>query len=67
LPFEASTPTATQTGIEVWTWIIAEKPELEVAIMSEILAAWSETIKHQKGIFSPTLKYVKVRIKTLLH
>jgi phosphatidylinositol 4-kinase len=45
-------------GIEVWTWVIAEKPEIEVALMTEVLAAWSDTIKHEKGIFSTSLKYL---------
>jgi phosphatidylinositol 4-kinase len=58
LPFEIATPSAIATGIEVWTWVIAEKAEVEVALMSEVLSAWSDNIKHEKGIFSITLKYV---------
>jgi len=58
LPFEVATPSAIVAGIDVWTWVIAEKPDLEVALMSEVLSAWSDNIKHEKGIFSTSLKYV---------
>jgi phosphatidylinositol 4-kinase len=56
LPFEVFTPSAISAGIEVWTWVISEKSEVEVALMGEILTAWSETITHEKGIFSTALK-----------
>lgn len=56
LPFEVSKPSAISAGIEVWTWVIAEKPDIEVALMTEVLSAWSDTIKHEKGIFSSSLK-----------
>lgn len=58
LPFEVSTPSAISAGIEVWTWVIAEKPDVEAALMGELLSAWLHTIKHEKGIFSTSLKYV---------
>jgi phosphatidylinositol 4-kinase len=58
LPFEVSTPPAMSAGIEVWTWVNAERPEIEVALMTEVLAAWSDTIKQEKGIFSTSLKSV---------
>lgn len=58
IPFEVATPAAISAGIEVWTWLISEKLELEVAFMGELLAAWNDTIRHHKGIFSPTLKYI---------
>jgi phosphatidylinositol 4-kinase len=56
LPFEIFSPAAIAVGIQTWTWLIGEKPELEFAIMTEIDAAWTTTIKHQRGIFSSTLK-----------
>lgn len=58
LPIEVSTPSAISAGIEVWTWVIAEKPDVEVALMGEVLSAWSDTIKQEKGIFSTSLKCV---------
>src|SRR6267154_2242213 len=33
LPFEVFTPSAVAAGIETWTWVIAERPGMEVAIM----------------------------------
>ena len=56
LPFVVSTPTATSTAIEVWTWLIAESPHVEVAVMSEILSAWNESIARNQGFFSKSLK-----------
>lgn len=56
LPFEVGTPSAIATSIDVWTWVIAEKPDVEVALIAEILSAWTDTIKHEKGIFSTSLK-----------
>jgi len=58
LPFEVFTPSAISAAIEAWTWVIAEKPSMEIGIMSEILSAWSSTISNEKGIFSLSLKYV---------
>ena len=58
LPFEVSTPSSISAGIEVWTWVIAEKPDMEVALMTEVLAAWADSIKFEKGIFSPAQKWV---------
>ena len=56
LPFGVATPSAITVGIEVWSWIIAEKAAVEVALMGEILSAWSDTIKLERGIFSRTLE-----------
>ncbi|KAG2366053.1 hypothetical protein BDR07DRAFT_1328601 [Suillus spraguei] len=52
LPFEVFTPSAIAAGIETWTWVIAERPNIEVAIMCEVLTSWFGTVKEQKGVFS---------------
>ncbi|KZT09606.1 atypical/PIKK/PI4K protein kinase [Laetiporus sulphureus 93-53] len=57
LPFEAFASSAISTGIEAWSWLIAEKPDYEVTLMSEIGSAWISTIKHEKGMFSTSLNY----------
>ncbi|KAA1469432.1 atypical/PIKK/PI4K protein kinase [Dentipellis sp. KUC8613] len=57
LPFEVFTPSAITAGIEIWTWIISEKPSMEIAVMTEINSAWMATIKHQRGIFSKVLNH----------
>ncbi|EPS96826.1 hypothetical protein FOMPIDRAFT_1052946 [Fomitopsis schrenkii] len=55
LPFEAFTPSAVAAGIQAWSWVIAEKPDYEVALMSEIGSAWVSTIRHERGMFSKAL------------
>ncbi|KAF9227759.1 hypothetical protein BS17DRAFT_726240 [Gyrodon lividus] len=57
LPFEVFTPAAIAAGIEVWTWVIAERPVVEVALMCEVLSAWFGTVRDRKGVFSHTLNY----------
>ncbi|KNZ80366.1 Phosphatidylinositol 4-kinase stt4 [Termitomyces sp. J132] len=57
LPFEVSTPPAITAGIQVWTWVISNKPDIEVALMAEVLSSWSDNIKHEKGMFSSSLNY----------
>ncbi|KAG2144576.1 hypothetical protein DEU56DRAFT_790388 [Suillus clintonianus] len=52
LPFEVFTPSAVAVGIETWTWVIAERPNMEVAIMCEVLTSWFGTVKERKGVFS---------------
>ncbi|KAH8099528.1 atypical/PIKK/PI4K protein kinase [Cristinia sonorae] len=57
LPFESFSPTAVSAGCEVWSWVIAEKPEYEVVLVTEITSAWITTIKHGRGMFSKSLNY----------
>ncbi|KAG1849308.1 hypothetical protein DFJ58DRAFT_795151 [Suillus subalutaceus] len=52
LPFEVFTPSAVAAGIETWTWVIAERPNMEVVIMCEVLTSWFGTVKERKGVFS---------------
>ncbi|KAJ3555853.1 hypothetical protein NM688_g2347 [Phlebia brevispora] len=57
LPFEAFNPGAISAGIEAWSWVISEKPEYEISLMSKITSSWIETIKLERGIFSKALNY----------
>ncbi|KAG0701518.1 hypothetical protein DFH29DRAFT_926376 [Suillus ampliporus] len=57
LPFEVFTPSAIAVGIETWTWVIAERPNMEVAIMCEVLTSWFGTVKERKGVFSASSNY----------
>lgn len=54
---EVSTPAAISSGIEAWTWVISEKTDIEIALMTELLASWTETIRQEKGMFSTSMKY----------
>jgi len=56
LPFVAFTPSSIAAGIEAWTWLIGERPDLEISLMTDISEAWAETIKLRKGLFSPSMK-----------
>ncbi|KAM6500354.1 hypothetical protein JOM56_003368 [Amanita muscaria] len=57
LPFKVATPSAMVVGVEVWTWLLQDMPDIEVALIAEILSAWSDSIKEERGIFSPTMNY----------
>ncbi|CDO73608.1 hypothetical protein BN946_scf185014.g78 [Trametes cinnabarina] len=58
LPFEAFTHSSISAGIEAWTWVIAEKPQYEVILMSEIAAGWDTSVKLGKGMFSKSQNYI---------
>ncbi|KAF8334229.1 uncharacterized protein EI90DRAFT_3051526 [Cantharellus anzutake] len=57
-PFETLTPASVAAGRDAWTWLVRERPDLEVALMLEFDAAWLSTIELQKGMFSPSLNLV---------
>ncbi|KAF5380919.1 hypothetical protein D9615_004166 [Tricholomella constricta] len=57
LTFAVATPSALAASIEVWTWVISEKPDVEVALMTEVLSAWSDTIRQERGMFSTSFNY----------
>jgi phosphatidylinositol 4-kinase len=42
--------------VDAWTWLISERPDIEVALSSEISDGWLWTIKNGKGLFSLHLK-----------
>ncbi|KAF9014020.1 hypothetical protein BDQ17DRAFT_1475819 [Cyathus striatus] len=57
MPFGVATPSAIAAGVDVWSWVISEKPEIEIILMGELLSAWSDTIQHEKGVFSTAMNY----------
>ncbi|KZT27321.1 atypical/PIKK/PI4K protein kinase [Neolentinus lepideus HHB14362 ss-1] len=57
LPFEVFSPSAVSTGVEVWTWAIAECPSIEMALLTELNSAWVTTIRQGKGFFSKSVNY----------
>jgi phosphatidylinositol 4-kinase len=60
LPFEVFTPAAIAAGIDVWTWIISEKPEYEIGVMTEINSSWLATVRFERGMFSTSQKYFEL-------
>lgn len=59
LPFVAFSPSSIAIGIEAWTWLIGERPDMEIPLMTEVDAGWAETIKRGTGLFSKSMKYVQ--------
>ena len=57
IPFEVFTPASVAAGIDVWTWVISEKPEYEIGVMMEINSAWLATVSFERGMFSTSQKY----------
>ena len=55
LPFEVFTPSSISVGIEIWAWLIEERPDLEMSLMHEIGMAWMQSIDNKRGIFSKQL------------
>jgi len=56
LPIRSFTALGIAAGVDAWTWLISERPDIEVALSSEISDGWLWTIKHKKGLFSNHLK-----------
>lgn len=59
LPFELFGPTVITVGVEIWTWIVAERPDLELQVIMELCAAWEKTIQNRVGLFSEHMEYVR--------
>lgn len=57
LPFAVFSPSVISASIEAWTWLVAERAELEVPLMTEIENSMVVTIKRGSGLFSSSLKY----------
>jgi phosphatidylinositol 4-kinase len=43
-------------GVDAWTWLVAERPDIEVALLSEVSDEWEWTIQAGRGLFSDTIK-----------
>jgi phosphatidylinositol 4-kinase len=56
LPFAVFGPLVISAGIDVWTWVIGERPELETGLVMEINAAWTVTIRKRLGLFSDSME-----------
>ncbi|KAH8117021.1 hypothetical protein DFH11DRAFT_1687803 [Phellopilus nigrolimitatus] len=57
LPFAVFGPSVMTASIEVWTWIIGERPDLEIPLIMEINNSWNLTIRHNTGLFSDSMNY----------
>eukprot|EP00897_Mesotaenium_endlicherianum_P010276 jgi/Mesen1/9277/ME000060S08706 len=45
------TPAALDTGLLVWTWLLAARPLLGVPLMAHVADAWLWTVRQQRGLF----------------
>lgn len=61
LPVQMLTADAVSVGVEVWSWIIAQRPTAEHKVMAEIVTAMSWTLHKRKGVFSTSMKCVRLR------
>ena len=57
IPCEVFTPASVAAGIDVWTWVISEKPEYEIGVMMEINPAWLATVSFERLMFLTSQKY----------
>ncbi|KAJ9125427.1 hypothetical protein QFC22_000388 [Naganishia vaughanmartiniae] len=58
LPMRTFTALGIAAGVDAWTWLVAERPDIEVALLSEISDEWEWTIQANRGLFSDTINYI---------
>ncbi|KAI7952678.1 hypothetical protein MJO29_008309 [Puccinia striiformis f. sp. tritici] len=58
LPIRMFTPLSVSLGLEVWTWLIDVKPEVEIKLITEVMTMWNWTHRRRKGLFSDSLDSV---------
>lgn len=46
------TEEALRTGTEAWTWLIAEKQDLQLRCLNELVDSWEWAISKGRGIYS---------------
>ncbi|CAH7669300.1 hypothetical protein PPACK8108_LOCUS3895 [Phakopsora pachyrhizi] len=52
IPIRSFTPFSCSLGLELWTWLIDAKPEVEIKLVTEVLNMWDWTLRRRKGLFS---------------
>jgi phosphatidylinositol 4-kinase len=58
IPFSVFSKQSIKLGISLWTSVTKENPRMESRILVAVAENWEITVRKQKGIFSPALKYV---------
>jgi phosphatidylinositol 4-kinase len=51
-PAHIFTPRAMETGVFVWTWLLAASPQLGPLVLAELVDAWLWTITSRRGLFA---------------
>ncbi|KAG1141414.1 hypothetical protein G6F38_008437 [Rhizopus arrhizus] len=55
IPVQIFTPDSIEIGVDVWSWVLVERFDVEERLMTEIANMWSWALRHRKGLFSPAL------------
>ncbi|XP_026685161.1 phosphatidylinositol 4-kinase alpha [Diaphorina citri] len=55
---ELFTEEAMRTAVDCWQWIATAKPELELTLLQEMVAAWQYTVDKKMGLFSAVVEQV---------
>lgn len=58
IPFAVFTKQSIKLGISLWMSVIKENPRMESRILVSIAECWENTVNRQRGIFSPSLRFV---------
>lgn len=58
LPIRMFTSLSISLGLEIWTWLIDVKPEVELKLISEVMTMWDWSHRRRKGLFSNALDLV---------
>ncbi|XP_047315797.1 phosphatidylinositol 4-kinase alpha 1-like isoform X1 [Impatiens glandulifera] len=56
-PAYISTLDAMETGVFIWTWLVAAAPQLGCLVLAELVDAWLWTIDTKRGLFASELRY----------
>jgi phosphatidylinositol 4-kinase len=56
LPIRSFTSLGIAAGVDAWTWLIAERPSVQVALLNEIASGWLWTIRARRGLFSNSME-----------
>ncbi|KAJ9110206.1 hypothetical protein QFC20_003058 [Naganishia adeliensis] len=58
LPLRTFTALGIAAGVDAWTWLVAERPDVEVALLAEITDGWLWTIQAGRGLFSDSMNSI---------
>ncbi|KAF2134137.1 hypothetical protein P153DRAFT_363122 [Dothidotthia symphoricarpi CBS 119687] len=57
IPFAVFSKQSIKLGISLWTSVTKENPRMESRILVAIAENWENTVRRQRGLFSPALKH----------
>ncbi|KAI8990926.1 hypothetical protein BDF20DRAFT_992408 [Mycotypha africana] len=57
IPVQIFTAESMNVGINIWNWMLVERPETESKLMAETCNMWTWAQRHEKGLFSPLLNF----------